>query len=156
MGESTGSLIHFLISFSGSYVTQIYFCGKNKFLPFFSTLNYCFQPCVCPSSNYICSFLTSPPADAVVLWDWLTSLPREWRFVYPPLFLVDFLLKSGPIGLENALDSSQGRIFVLSASISSLLPLLDLIWSSPFNLYTSFFLLVTGSLGSFHTSCSVS
>ncbi|KAL0951588.1 hypothetical protein HGRIS_008269 [Hohenbuehelia grisea] len=52
------------------YVTQVYFC------------------CECPirrSPSYSSSSSPStlmPAMYAVVLWDWVTTLPREWRFVW--------------------------------------------------------------------------
>ena len=46
------------------------------------------------------------PIDAVVLWDWIISLPREYRFVrspHAPLFLIlPFLLRYGELtGLQS-------------------------------------------------------
>lgn len=55
----------------------------------------------------------SRPIDAVVLWDWIISLPREWRFVcrfLPPTCNPPTV----PSDLEDHLDSGQSCIPLLS------------------------------------------
>ncbi|KAF4604909.1 hypothetical protein EYR40_003692 [Pleurotus pulmonarius] len=49
------------------YITQVYFCSM----------------CKSRASRFLVNDLTVHRAtDAVVLWDWAISLPREWRFVW--------------------------------------------------------------------------
>ena len=57
------------------------------------------------------------PIDAVVLWDWIISLPREYRFVrslHAPLFLfLTFSLRYGElIGLQSRLHISSAGKFM--------------------------------------------
>lgn len=82
------SLTSKLISRSSkSSRTQIYFCCKcRSFLRFWGTktsmLWCCEHKAMCECISYIT--MHSPTlfsTDAVVLWDWIISLPREWQYV---------------------------------------------------------------------------
>ena len=55
----------------------------------------------------------SCPIDAVVLWDWIISIPREWRFVCFLLSPATSPLTT-PLDLEDHLDSGQSCIPLLS------------------------------------------
>ena len=56
----------------------------------------------------------------MVLWDWIISLPREYRFVRfstrPSVSLLTFYL-----GMENSLDSSQDSVSLLPVSLCGVL-----------------------------------
>ncbi|KAJ7492307.1 hypothetical protein FB451DRAFT_1551694 [Mycena latifolia] len=56
--DSLATADHFI------YITQVYFCA------------------MCKSISASASVLTESLSDAVVIWDWIISLPREWRFVW--------------------------------------------------------------------------
>ena len=57
------------------------------------------------------------PPDAVVLWDWIISLPREYHFVgsFSPHIVTSLTIFCK--GMEDSLDSSQDGVSLLPVSI---------------------------------------
>ena len=87
------------------------------------------------------------PIDAVVLWDWIISLPREYRFVRSPQAPL-FLILPFCLGMENSLDSSQDSISLLPVSLC------DVLIVSYIHEFTVY--LVTGLSLLYHTCFSAS
>jgi hypothetical protein len=56
--------------------------------------------------------------DAVVLWDWVISLPREWRFVRSSTINIHESYIFYLSGLENSLDTGQGCLPVLPVRLT--------------------------------------
>ena len=85
------------------------------------------QPCVNTLTLVLSVFSLSDARrfdllDAVVLWDWIISLPREYIFVRRAAFMyAPFLLRisshSLHTGLEDPLDAGQNGLPVLPVSI---------------------------------------
>jgi hypothetical protein len=84
--------------------------------------------------------------DAVVLWDWIISLPREYRFVSVKSGAYIRLFIAFSIGLEYSLDSSQDGISLLQVSL----------YDTTILFYIINILAGTGSLPLCHTFCIVS
>lgn len=107
------------------YVTQVYFCGnhcplkvsKHLLIEQFLSSR---QPCVSASPSLCWSSrpFADIPADAVVLWDWIISLPREYRFVSLCLHSENQASRiSLRSGMEDALDPGQNGLPLLPASL---------------------------------------
>ena len=70
----------------------------------------------------LCSDACSFVSDAVVIWDWIISLPREYRFVDNScVFSAALAFLTDLVGLEDSLDSRQNSISLLSVSYSDTL-----------------------------------
>ena len=79
-----------------------------------------FQPCVSYDAVDVLAISRRVSStDAVVVWDWALSLPREWRFVRT----ISACLNPGPshhlADMAYAVDTSQARVPVLPVSRSN-------------------------------------
>jgi len=118
--ESLDTAEHFI------YVTQVYFCGKHHWPQCSDKLLLIreFDSHVLAIVLYlllsVLAFLTFVVLhfpDAVVLWDWIISLPREYCFVSSIFERIYSSLIVLHQDLENSLDASQDGVSLLPVSV---------------------------------------
>jgi len=105
------------------YVTQVYFCGTYSFhltIQLLELIRGFYSHVYSANSFSVLSHFfwhtSFWPIDAVVLWDWIISLPREYRFVRSPHASPSLSLLTFYLGMENSLDSSQDSVSLLPVS----------------------------------------